>query len=166
MTTIMVQMAEKSWTFQAVHMAAAIARSNNTDIYLVRMIPVQHIAWLGTELGQTGISSQEYAQVEDYRKTAEDYGVNLCLCQMQYHTLSDAIADAAENLDANLVFATLPAMKVRLWRKFLLWQLARRLQKQQRRLFTLEPDTGAEEWTPSVTLTSPKEAEARSHQVR
>jgi hypothetical protein len=157
MTTIMVQIAEKRWTSQAVHMASAIARHHGVAIHLVRMIPVQHASWLGTEFGNIRDSSQEYADFMDYCKTAEDYGVTVCLSQMQYHTLHEAIAEAAEYLNADLVFATLPDMRFRLWRKFLLRRLTRRLEKHQRTLFTLEPVPGADDWTPSVTLPSPKE---------
>ncbi len=152
----MVLLAEKNWTAQAVHMAAAIARHRGVAIHFVRMIPVQHTSWLGTELGNVRDSSQEYADLMDYCRTAEDYGVNVYLSQMQYHTLHEAIAEAAEYLNADLVFATLPAMTLRLWRTFRLRQLARRLEKQQRTLVTLEPVPGVAEWTPSVTLPAPK----------
>jgi hypothetical protein len=156
MTTIMVLLGEKHWTAQAVHMASAIARHQGGVIELVRMIPVQYAAWLGTDLGNFPESSQEYRDFMDYCTTAEDYGVNVCLSQMQYHTLHDAIAEAAEHLDADLVFATLPAMRIGFWRKHLLRQLARHLEKQQRTLVTLEPVPGADDWTPSVTLPASK----------
>lgn len=166
MATIMVQMGEKQWTAQAVHIAAAIARSRGAPIHLVRLMPVRHLSLLGTAWGNTDFTQGEYADVTDYCKTAEDYGVNLCLSQMQYHTLHDAIAEAAEHLNTDLVFATLPAMRIGLWRKYLLRQLTRRLEQQQRTLFTLEPVPGAVDRASSVTppsMKAQKEGTSQQH---
>jgi hypothetical protein len=111
---------------------------------------------LGTPLGNVSLSTQEYEDLKEYQETAEDYGVELCLSQMQYHTLHEAIVDAAEELDAHVVFATLPPMRLRLWRRFLLWQMSLRLFNQHRWLYTLEPPEKQSDWTPSISIPSTK----------
>jgi len=152
----MVLMGERNWTLQALHLACAVARQQGTIIHLVWMMPVQYTGWIGTPLGNSSFSSQEYADFMAYRETAEDYGVELCLCQMQYHTLHEAIAEAAEHLDASLVFATLPHMTFNLWRKYLLRRLRRQLEIQGSQLYTLEPHQSTKNWVPAVSLPSSK----------
>ena len=49
--TIMVQIADRAWTLDALHCACQMARRSAAVIALVSMIPVQHTGWLGTEWG-------------------------------------------------------------------------------------------------------------------
>src|SRR5262245_49339568 len=108
MQTIMVQVADLNWTMAALHLACALARSTEAAITLVKMVPVQHISWLGTEFGYQNLTMREHDELAAYQTTAEDYGVLLNKELFQYMTLPDAIADAAEYCGAQVVFATLP----------------------------------------------------------
>jgi hypothetical protein len=58
-TVIMLQIADRTWTLEALHCVCAIARKMSAKIPLVKMIPVQHIRWLGTELGNMNFSEED-----------------------------------------------------------------------------------------------------------
>jgi len=156
MKTIMVYMADHTWTSQALHLACAVARNTGTDITLVRTMPVQHVSWLGTELGEMPLTPGDYQALREYQATAEDYGVNFCVQSMQCISLADALVEAADQLDAAMVFATLPEYSLSYWRKFQLWTLHRRLAAHQRQLHTLEQPLNVAAWTPSITVPAAK----------
>ena len=150
----MVHMADRAWTMDALHLACAMARSTEAGITLVKMIPVQHLSWLGTEDGYRNLTQQDWDNLSSYRATAEDYGVCLSLEPFQYVTLPEAISDAAEYFDAQTVFATLPKYTIPYVRRFHMWTLQRRLARQHRRFYSLERPTGPTslEWSPSVLI--------------
>jgi hypothetical protein len=156
MKTIMVSMADHAWTSQAMHLACAVARNSGMEINLVRMMSVQHLLWLGMELGEVPPTREEYKALRDYQATAEDYGVNLCFETMQCVSLADALVDAADQLDAEMVFATLPENNLTYWRRFQLWMLGRRLAAKHRQLHTLEQPVKGAAWAPSVTVHATK----------
>jgi hypothetical protein len=154
MQKIMVQVADRNWTLSALHLACALARSMDAEIALVKMVPVQHISWLGTEFGYQNLTVGDHDELIAYQATAEDYGVPLHTEMFQYMTLPDAIADAAEYFGAQVVFATLPKSALPYWRRFQLWNLRRRLARQHRQFYTLDRprDTSATDWTPSILV--------------
>lgn len=152
MKSVVVQLRDQTWTLEAMHLACAVARSHSGIIHLLRMMPVQHTSWLGNEWGTSSLSSHARLDLLEYQKTAEDYGVEVCLCQMQYFSLYDALAEASEALDAGVLFATLPPTLFRPWRKIRLWQLVRRLERQKCRLFTLDPEIDVQNHVVSITL--------------
>jgi hypothetical protein len=96
------------------------------------------LQWLGTELGEENPSWKEYHDQKEYRATAEDYGVQFELQTFQYATLPEAISDAADYIDAQIVFATLPDYPFTYWRKFQMWRLRRWLERHQRTLYSLD----------------------------
>src|SRR5689334_13511504 len=112
---IMLQVATHKWNKQALYYACALARRGVSKIALVKMIPVQHIAWLGTEFGNLNLTNADRIELEDCAATVEDYGVEYSTLFFQYVTLSDALVDAAEHVNANVVFATLPQGLIPWW---------------------------------------------------
>ncbi len=134
---ILVQMSEHIWTMQAVHLACAIARNNQSEVVLLRMIPVTHPSYLGTSYGSAPLTSQERQFIDEYTATAEDYQVVLSVKAMQYVTALDAVMDAAELLDVDIVFANVPQCVIPYWQRFRTWMLERHLAAQHRRLYTL-----------------------------
>ncbi len=136
--TIMVQIADRAWTLDAVHCACRMGRRSPAVITLVSMVPVQHPGWLGTEWGNMDFSDAAEDDLEDYQATVLDYGLDCRLVHCQYVTLADALADAADQLDVEIVFAKLPKTLIPAWRRFQLWLLKRRL-SQQRRQFIEQP---------------------------
>lgn len=152
MTTILVQMADKRWTLQALHLACALARNDESQVVLVRLMQVSHPSYLGTEFGMTTPTPGEYSALREYGAIAEDYGVELTVRPMQCLSIWDAVADAADCLDAGVVFAHVPPSRIPYRRKLQVWGLERRLAAAHRRLYTLEQPTNTTDWTPSITV--------------
>lgn len=149
--TVMVCISDHKWTLNALHLACALGRNTGMEVVLVKMLPVQQVGWLGTDLGLTNFSEQDYVEICGYQKIAEDYGVQISPRLFQFVTLRDAIADAADHFQAGAVFATLPRSSIPYWRKYQLWSLTHRLNQQDCPLFTLEQPGDLSDWTPSVT---------------
>jgi len=103
---ILVQLADYRWTLEATHTACQIARSTRAEIVFVKLVPVQHIGWLGTDLGYRAFTTSDYANLQEYASIAEDYGVANIVQAFQYATLVEGIVQTAEYFDAQLVFAT------------------------------------------------------------
>ena len=120
---IMVQVAGSAWTQKSLERACILARSQSSQVLLVKMIPVQHIVWLGTELGNQCVTNKDLDQIVECRATAEVYGVRVSNHLFQYVTLPEAILQAAQYFDADVVFATLPPCLLPIWRQFQIWWL-------------------------------------------
>jgi hypothetical protein len=134
------------------HLACALARNTGSEVTVVNMIPVTHASYLGASFMYSELNPRDYQQVQEYYQTAEDYGVPFSFIMFQYVDLTSAIVEAAEHIKAEVVFATLPTSLLPYIRKFRLWRLNRTLRREQRTLFTLEPDATQPEWTPTITV--------------
>jgi nucleotide-binding universal stress UspA family protein len=152
METILVQMAQEDWTMQAVHLACALARNNGAEVALLRLMPVPHPSYLGTSMGNQPPTEHEYRMLKEYAATAEDYGVSFTVNSMQCMTTLDAVAEAADNLDAKVVFAQVPESRIPYWRTFQIWNLKRQFHGGQRQLFTLDQPVNDPDWTPAITV--------------
>jgi hypothetical protein len=137
-SSIMVQVGEPVWTSAALHLACAIARTRCYELILVKLIPVSHVGWLGTDFGNQNLTEADRKLMQDCCATAEDYGVLFSTGLYQYVTLSEALVDAAQDFDAQIVIASLPPYKLPFWRRFLTWRMRRQLTKQRRLLYTLD----------------------------
>ncbi len=142
MNTILVQMKDKNWTRQALHLACALAKNYRARIILLRLEAVQHLSYLGTEFGSEPLSRQEYAAWLDYASIAADYGVEIVRRSMQCWSVPDAIAEAADYVDAQVVFAYVPQSRLPYVQRLQHWRLKRRLQKAKRHLYTFEQSVG------------------------
>ncbi|MBL8155389.1 MAG: hypothetical protein JNM70_14490 [Anaerolineae bacterium] len=152
MNTILVQMSEKAWTMQALHLACALARNSTAKLVLARLIEVQHYSYLGTPFGNSDPTPQEYDDIQEYAATAEDYGVELTVRMMQCANPLEAMADAADHLDSAVVFAHIPSSRIPYWAEIQTWLLKRRLAAGQRQLFTLARPPQPETYAPSITV--------------
>jgi hypothetical protein len=151
MKTIMVQMRDRQWTMRALHLACAMARDHHTEVVMVRFVYAQHPSWLGTEMVDIIPCDQDQQDMCEYIATAEDYGVKLSIAPMHYTTLAGAIADAADAVAAEVVFANIPETHVPYWRKLQMWSLERQFAARQRQLYTLEQPDETPIVTPAVT---------------
>lgn len=131
---IMVTIADFAWTQEALHRACAMARKTNATVALLKLVPVQHSAWLGTDLGYMNLSERDEAELDSYVATLEDYGVDLFLHVFQYTTLVEAIDQAADFVGAHIVFATAPGSWIPYWKEFQLFRIRRNLARGQREL--------------------------------
>lgn len=137
--TIMVHIGERAWTAETLHSACVLARKTGAEIALVKMVPVQHFGWLGTDLGYRLLAEHDQEELRDYELTLEDYGIQYSLRVMQYAALGDALVQAAESVGAQIVFAQLPNSVVPYWHEFQMAMLRHRLARQQRQLLEQAP---------------------------
>jgi len=151
MTTMMVQIADRTWTMQAMHLACAMARNTGSSVILLYLMPIKNPGLLGSELGITPPTPAQYADFDEYALIAEDYGVEIGLQPMQYESLCEALAQAVELLKPLALFARVPESIIPLWCRFQLWTLQRQLTAQNCRLYTLDqPGRPEEESVPAV----------------
>jgi hypothetical protein len=129
-----------------------MARTHCYELILVKMVPVSHVGWLGTEFGSQHYTEADRRFLKDCSTTAEDYGVPFSTAIYQYVTLSEAIVDAAEHFNTRIVIANLPQYKLPFWRRFLTWQMRRQLAKQRRLLFTLDESSPDEPQVPLIVM--------------
>jgi len=130
---ILVQLADRQWTLEATHLACQVARLCGSEIVFIKMVPVQHIGWLGTDLGYREFTEEDYNNLEDYAATAEDYSVPCSVHRYQYITFPEGLSSVAEYYRTPLVFAK-PVHKVEPIRQFQSWLLRRILSRQDRYL--------------------------------
>ena len=138
MTTILVQMADRQWTEEALHLACAMARNTQSNVTLLRMIQAQHYSWLGTSLGYETFSPEESDAIWGYKVIAQKYGIDLFVQPMQWISYVGAIVDASDQLEADVVFASVPQRLFPLWRKYEIWDLRRQLDERHRVLYMLD----------------------------
>lgn len=133
--TIMIHVGTRAWTVETLHSACVLARRTDAEIALVKMLPVQHLGWLGTEFGNLSFTEQVEQELRDYALTLEDYGVPYSVNLMQYVTLIDALVQAAGHLKAQVVFAQIPGSIIPYWHRFQTAMLRRLLARQYRQFF-------------------------------
>ena len=112
---VMVQVAEPEWTGRVLHAACRLGRSCGAEIALVYLLRVPHLRYLGSSLGYADISEEDMHSLQAYADTAEDYGLPCSLTLYQYCDLYAAIVDAADLVDADIVFAKLPKSAIPFW---------------------------------------------------
>ena len=137
MDRILVEVSDKRWTMQAMHLACAMARNTRSELILLHLLSVSNPMLLGSSVGFNPPGYEERKAIKEYLMVAEDYGVNIAVHVMQYESQIDAIVQAAGELDTSIVFAHLPESRLSLVRKLKLWSLKHHLSAQGRRLYTL-----------------------------
>jgi hypothetical protein len=159
MKTILVQMSDRHWTMPALHLACALARNANAKVVLLQLIHVRHPSYLGTTFGLTPPTLQEYADMDEYKATAEDYGVEMTIQPMQCISTFDAVVDAVHSLDADAVFANVPESRLPFWQKFQTWHLQHRIAPRQ--LFVIDKLNQSIDRLPSIVIKSAYALQAR-----
>jgi hypothetical protein len=152
MATILVQMSDRMWTKQAMHLACSAARNSGCKVVLLYLMYVKNIGLLGTGLGAEPPALSTYEEIDEYAEIAEDYGVELVLQPMTYESLGNALLQAAESLKAVVCFAQIPSGK---WRW--LYRMRRRSLKHQLasincQLNTLDPVDQRDESLPEIVM--------------
>ena len=130
MPTIMVQMMDRQKTLEALHFAGAMAHNRRGKVVLVKMVPVQHIGWLGTELGYASFTDDDQKTLRSIGLPPKVMGSRLRLNSYQYMSLADAVADAADYVNAQIIFAALSHGLMPFQYRFDVWRLRRRLAQQ------------------------------------
>ena len=138
MSTIMVQVTDHAQTLAALHLACALARSNQQRIVLLKLIPAPYPGWLGTEWGYMNFTDKDQQALKGYEKVVESYGIDVTTCPMQVVSSLEGIIYAANSVDAQIVFARLSHSLIPFWHAWQTRILQRSLEKHQRQLYTLE----------------------------
>ncbi len=149
---LMIIVGDRAWTLAALHLACAMSRRGETEVLLLKMIPVRHPALLGTEAGFLNFGAEEVLALEEMVATAEDYSVAVNVHLFQYANYWPGIVDAAAQLGATAVIARIPPSTFPYWQAFHRWWLRHRLTRQQQLFFALEDLKPSLVWTPSITL--------------
>lgn len=137
--TVMVQMADVRWTTAAVEVAARRAKEIGASVALVELIAAERLTWQGIEASEYQFSSSERENIKGYRAIAARYGVPVSVHVVKYESLTDAIAQAADDLDAESVFVTLPHTLIPFLHERQVLQLNHLLEEHYHHLFTLNP---------------------------
>lgn len=138
MSTILIQMADRQWTEEALHLACAMARSDHSEVMLLNLVPAQHYGWLGTSLGVAGMSSEESSYIWNCKAIAARYGIDLCVQPFQYMTLIGALVDSVDEFDARALFARVPQSAIPLWSRYERWDLRRQMTQRGCALYLLD----------------------------
>ena len=136
---VMVQVGESGWTTHALHAACRWARARHAAVAIVVMVPVQHLSWLGSEVGTTVPTEADMDRLEDCLATVEDYGLEAEVVRFQYTTWLEGTLQAAEYAEASVVYAEAPTATWPTWRRVLAWSMRRQLNRQGR-VWVCEPD--------------------------
>lgn len=147
---VLVVPGEQKWTTRALHLACAMARSNGGEVTVLKMVPAGHPALLGSPEGSRRATREEIAALAELAATAEKYDVAASVTLCQFASYTRALVDAAEQLEARALFATLPASHVPFWARFQRWRVETLLRRHDCRLYLVEQAGGPLEWTPAA----------------
>lgn len=149
---LMIVMGEIEWTQNALHLACAMSRRGEADIWLLKMIPVRHPILLGTESGSFGFSKADAQAIAEAAATVEDYDVPLQFRLFHYASYWSGVVTAAAQLNVTAVIVHIPPSPLPYWEAWRRWWLNQRLARQQQQLLTLDDLKPSLVWAPLITL--------------
>jgi len=149
---LLIVMGDRAWTLAALHLACAMSRRSQTEVVLLKMVPVRHPLLLGTDAGALNFTPEDAEALRDMAATAEDYGVSIDVQVCPYANYWHAVVHAAEQLGVTAVIIHMPHTPISFWGNLRRWLLRRQLERQQQLLFTLDDLAPSLTWTPSITL--------------
>jgi hypothetical protein len=158
MGKIVVQLETAAWTTRAMHFACSMARQTGGEVVLLQLIEVHNIGALGHGFDTVPYGSEFYGLAHECEKIARQYGVPVALQQMEYTTRNDALAQAAEALEASVLFAPMPPSRVGLVNRFNTWSLTHQLH--QCHFYSLAGSDAPNEAVPAVSMEMPRHAQA------
>ena len=138
MPTILVQMSDRQWTKQAMHLACSAARHTGYPLVLLHLMEVSNPGLLGSGIAAETLSWSQYSEIAEYAQIAEDYGVEVTLQPMNYTSLIDALGQAANDWKAAVCFAHISPGRWRWLYHIRVWSLQRQLEHCGCQLKTLE----------------------------
>lgn len=148
--TVMVQMADTKWTKAAVEVACQKALIIGAELALVEMIACECLNWQGIEPDEYVFSESELDDIELYKSIAKVYGVPVSVHVFKYDSLADAIARAADELNADAVFVTLPSTLIPFLRERQILHLSHLLEEHHHHLYSIEQPAVTSDWTPEA----------------
>ena len=146
---IVLCVSDPQWTLEALHLAGAVASDFGYRVALVQLVSVDHPLLLGTEEAYSRYTTADQEKLREYAAALEAYGVLFDSYVYPYVSMASAIVDIAEQLEACIVFATLPHGLFQFWRRFRLWTIRHRLRQRDCPLYTLDTPLETLVWTPA-----------------
>jgi nucleotide-binding universal stress UspA family protein len=143
--TVLVQMADTKWTTAAVQAAVDVAREQQADITLVKMLPASYLNWQGMDARDYRFTDADCEDLYAYEAIARSANVNVQTAVYKYDDLGDGLNQAADELGAETVIATTPHHRD-------LAQLDHSLEAHHHHLYTVEqPAACCSNWQPKAT---------------
>ena len=152
--TIMVQMAEPKWTAAALELACQQAASTGAEVALVELLHADAIHWLCCEADEYVFSESEREDLNHYREIAARHQVPMSVRVMKYDTLEQGIVEAADRVNADTVFVTLPPSVLSFLHNRQVKHLSHLLEEHNHHLITFRQPEVTEGWKPEVEILS------------
>ncbi len=152
MGVILVQFGEAQWMIRAMHLACAMARSNDERVLLLVLNRAPSPFLLGADFCIPNPTARELALLDDCAQIADEYGLGLTLQPMQYDTLGGAIVQAVTECEAAAAFVQMPHSWIPFADRVGRWSLQRQLQACGCKLVLIDPPSRADDWLPSISL--------------
>ncbi len=156
MSKIIVQLENGAWTTRAMHLACSIAHQTGSEIVLLQLVEVTNIGTLGAGFDDIPGSAESYSLARECEQIAAQYHVPVALERMEYATRFDALAQAAEALEASALFAPMAQSRFSAVNRLNLWNLTRKLHDCC--LYTLAGSDTPDEIVPAVSMGMPRRA--------
>jgi hypothetical protein len=112
---IMVQINEPQWMQEVLSTACTVAQECGGRIILVKMVRVAHESHLGNDHGPLQLDEQEQQLLQAYANAIAACGIECTLEFYRCWDLYGAIADAAREMGATVVFANHPRSRIPFW---------------------------------------------------
>ncbi|MCC6614104.1 MAG: hypothetical protein IT320_11550 [Anaerolineae bacterium] len=106
---VMVEMGSLRWTIEAMRAACPEAKRIGAKVVVTLLMPESQCTLAGIDPETYVFSADEQNEVREYQAIADMHGVELQTRAFEYHDLAHGIVDAADALDAQVVYAHLPA---------------------------------------------------------
>jgi hypothetical protein len=114
------------------------------------MIACECLNWQGIEPEEYVFSESELSDIAVYRATAERYGVPVSVHVYKYDSLAEAIARAADELNSDAVFVTLPPTLIPFLHERQVLHLSHLLEEHHHHLYHVDPPAVSSGWTPEA----------------
>jgi hypothetical protein len=111
--TVMVQMEDLKWTSAAMREACALAHERGESVALVLLLPKSHVILSNIDVNRYNFSESECDDLRTYWAIAADFDVAVTTHVFEYENFDEAIVRAADAVNADTVFANVPAALVR-----------------------------------------------------
>lgn len=149
MGNIIVQLTDRQWSIQTLHLASALARNTGSYVTLLHLMLAHNPGLLGSDLAITAPSLEEQSQFSEYSEICEDYGVDCILQPMQYVSLFGALQDAAMILKANAFFVKKPDSRFTVWNQLWTWRLHQVMHSTGCQCYLVDTNTRMIDWIPA-----------------
>jgi hypothetical protein len=149
LTRILVQMADEKWTTAALTVALEKAQPGG-EIALVEFLPADALNWHGLDCDEYEFSESEREEIQKFQAMAQAAGVKLTTHCYKTDSLEKTIVRAADTLDADAVFATVPHSALPFLHDRPIKHLSHVLEAHHHHLFTVDQPAVTSGWTPEA----------------